>query len=282
MTSSQPDNLTTTHASPSDVSTDAQQVNSQMPIRVGVLALQGSFREHMALLSQIPNVQVVEVRTKDELSSVAGLIIPGGESTTMALVAEQWGLIPELQSFAKAGRPVWGTCAGMIFLAERAEGQKKGGQALLGGLDICVSRNFFGAQINSFETQLPAHNALQQFGADGKFRAVFIRAPAVIEAGPEVEVLAEYQLAAEESAAQNGRKSVAVAVRQGPLLATAFHPELTKDLRWHQLFVEMVRQDKQALEAAAASAAAKKQSEQIKGTRPADLPVYGQEFMSRQ
>jgi 5'-phosphate synthase pdxT subunit len=124
MTSSQPDNPTTTHASPSDVSTDAQQVNSQMPIRVGVLALQGSFREHMALLSQIPNVQVVEVRTKDELSSVAGLIIPGGESTTMALVAEQWGLIPELQSFAKAGRPVWGTCAGMIFLAERAEGEQ--------------------------------------------------------------------------------------------------------------------------------------------------------------
>lgn len=93
-----------------------------MPIRIGVLALQGSFREHMALLSQLPGVQVVEVRSKDELASVAGLIIPGGESTTMAFVAEQWGLIPELQAFAKAGRPVWGTCAGMIFLAERAEG----------------------------------------------------------------------------------------------------------------------------------------------------------------
>jgi 5'-phosphate synthase pdxT subunit len=123
MTSSQPDNPTIAHVSPSGVSTGTQQANSQMPIRVGVLALQGSFREHMALLSQIPNVQVVEVRTKDELNSVAGLIIPGGESTTMALVAEQWGLIPELQSFAKAGRPVWGTCAGMIFLAERAEGE---------------------------------------------------------------------------------------------------------------------------------------------------------------
>jgi glutamine amidotransferase PdxT len=153
------------------------------PIRVGVLALQGSFREHMALLQKIPGVDVVEVRTKEELESVAGLIIPGGESTTMALVAERWGLIPELQSFAKAGKPVWGTCAGMIFLAEAAEGelsrststgpgyeprrlqlgsnqrpgthrrrcsrtgQKKGGQALLGGLDITVSRNFFGAQV---------------------------------------------------------------------------------------------------------------------------------------
>lgn len=91
-------------------------------IRIGVLALQGSFREHMACLQQVPGVEVVEVRTKEELHSVSGLVIPGGESTTMALIAEQWGLIPELQSFSKAGRPVWGTCAGMIFLAERAEG----------------------------------------------------------------------------------------------------------------------------------------------------------------
>lgn len=92
------------------------------PVRVGVLALQGSFREHMFLLQKVPGVEVVEVRTKEELESVAGLVIPGGESTTMALVAERWGLIPELQSFAKAGKPVWGTCAGMIFLAEAAEG----------------------------------------------------------------------------------------------------------------------------------------------------------------
>lgn len=120
MTSSQPDNANNPSAAPA-VAQPPQ--GSQMPIRVGVLALQGSFREHMALLSQLPNVSVVEVRTKEELSSVAGLIIPGGESTTMALVAEQWGLIPELQAFAKAGRPVWGTCAGMIFLAERAEGE---------------------------------------------------------------------------------------------------------------------------------------------------------------
>jgi putative intracellular protease/amidase len=89
---------------------------------VGVLALQGSFREHMAMLQQIPGVLAVEVRTKEELEGVSGLIIPGGESTTMARIAEQWGLIPELQSFAKEGRPIWGTCAGMIFLAARAEG----------------------------------------------------------------------------------------------------------------------------------------------------------------
>jgi 5'-phosphate synthase pdxT subunit len=94
----------------------------EQPTVVGVLALQGSFREHMAMLQQIPGVQVIEVRTKEQLEGVAGLIIPGGESTTMALIAEQWGLIPELQRFAQQGRPIWGTCAGMIFLAERAEG----------------------------------------------------------------------------------------------------------------------------------------------------------------
>ncbi len=91
--------------------------------RIGVLALQGSYREHMSMLQRVPDVDVIEVRTKEELESVSGLIIPGGESTTMALVAERWGLIPELQTFAKAGKPVWGTCAGMIFLAERAEGE---------------------------------------------------------------------------------------------------------------------------------------------------------------
>eukprot|EP00775_Hariotina_reticulata_P014334 gene14334-60_t len=207
------------------------QPEASTPVKVGVLALQGSFREHMALLAKIGGVEVLEVRTTEELAGVDGLIIPGGESTTMALIAEKWGLIPELQAFSRAGKPVWGTCAGMIFLAERAEGQKKGGQALMGGLDISVSRNFFGAQINSFETQLPAHPQLQQYGDDSTFRAVFIRAPAVVEAGSEVEVLAQYQLRPEEAAAQNGRQSVAVAVRQGPLLATAFHPELTTDLR---------------------------------------------------
>lgn len=99
----------------------------QQQVRIGVLALQGSFREHMALLSRVAGVEVVEVRTKEELEGVAGLVIPGGESTTMALVAERWGLIPELQSFHKAGKPIWGTCAGMIFLAEAAEGELRQG-----------------------------------------------------------------------------------------------------------------------------------------------------------
>ena len=110
--------------------------SATLTTRIGVLALQGSFREHMALLKLIPGVHVIEIRTKEELESVQGLVIPGGESTTMALVAERWGLIPELQAFHKQGKPIWGTCAGMIFLAERADGMKQGGQALLGGLDI--------------------------------------------------------------------------------------------------------------------------------------------------
>lgn len=93
-------------------------------VTVGVLALQGSFREHMALLAKIDGVEVREVRTKEELSGLSGLVIPGGESTTMAHIAERWGLIPELRAFAKQGRPIWGTCAGMIFLAERAEGER--------------------------------------------------------------------------------------------------------------------------------------------------------------
>jgi putative intracellular protease/amidase len=100
------------------------------PVRVGVLALQGSFREHMAMLQRVRGVEVVEVRSKEELESVQGLVIPGGESTTMALVAERWGLIPELQAFAQQAKPIWGTCAGMIFLAERAEGGRAGGHPL--------------------------------------------------------------------------------------------------------------------------------------------------------
>ncbi|KAG2499297.1 hypothetical protein HYH03_002875 [Edaphochlamys debaryana] len=194
----------------------------------------------------------------------------------MALVAERWGLIPELQSFAKAGKPVWGTCAGMIFLAESAEGQKKGGQALLGGLDITVSRNFFGAQINSFETRLAAPECVKSFGSTDDFRAVFIRAPAVLTAGPGVEVLAEYPLTPEEAAA-HGRDKVIVAVRKGVLMATAFHPELTTDIRWHQAFVDMVRQHSQQPDATPPP---------LFGNlgrlpnRPTDLPVYGKAHMA--
>lgn len=248
-------------------------------VRVGVLALQGSFREHISLLKTIPGVEVIEVRTKEELESVSGLVIPGGESTTMALVAERWGLIPELQSFHRSGRPIWGTCAGMIFLAERADGQKKGGQALLGGLDICVSRNFFGAQINSFETPLELPECLKQYGGPETFRAVFIRAPAVLEVGPEVEALAHYHLTEAEAEAQGGRDKVVVAVRSGVLLATAFHPELTTDNRWHRLFVDMIRAHSGNKESSSTAPPALYAQLGREPNRPTDLPIYSKKFM---
>ena len=193
---------------------------------IGVLALQGAFLEHVKMLRRL-GVQAVEVRKAEQLAALDGLIIPGGESTSMGLIAERWGLVEPLRQWVHSGRPTWGTCAGMILLAERATGQKRGGQTLLGGLDVTVNRNYFGRQVDSFETDLP----VPMLG-DVPFPAIFIRAPAIAEAGPTVEVLAQVT-------ASNG-ETVIVAVRQGALLATAFHPELTQDTRWHELFLEMV------------------------------------------
>lgn len=252
-------------------------------IRIGVLALQGSFREHMASLRRLPNVEAVEVRTKEQLHSVDGLIIPGGESTTMANIAERWGLIPDLRSYCAQSRPVWGTCAGLIFLADRATGVKQGGQALLGGLDCLVARNFFGAQINSFETRMPAPPCLQQFSGNGTpaepYRAVFIRAPGILECGSDLEVLSEYQLTPEEQQQAEGVKSVAVAVRRSNLLATAFHPELTDDVRWHQVFVDMVREQAPAGEATPREYPMQRLPSD--SNRPRDIPVYDRDLSAQ-
>ncbi len=193
---------------------------------IGVLALQGDFSEHVVQLGRI-GARGVEIRKPEQLSHVHGLIIPGGESTTMGLIAQRWGLVEPLREWVHSGRPTWGTCAGMILLADRAEGQKQGGQQLIGGLDVTVNRNYFGRQVNSFqallETPVLGHEP---------FEAVFIRAPAIVSSGSGVEVLATLP----------HDPSVIVAVRQGPILATAFHPELTLDTRWHALFVEIVRE----------------------------------------
>jgi 5'-phosphate synthase pdxT subunit len=198
-------------------------MNSRLTI--GVLALQGAFREHAVLLRRLGAV-AAEVRKPEQLTRLDGLIIPGGESTTMGLVAERWGLVAPLRAWVRAGRPIWGTCAGMILLAERATGQKQGGQPLLGGLDVTVNRNYFGRQTASFEVDLESPEV-----PGGPFRAIFIRAPAIVETGPGVAVLAQVV---------GHGEAVVVAVRQRNLLATAFHPELTDDPRWHQLFLEMV------------------------------------------
>ncbi len=198
-------------------------------VRLGVLALQGAFREHIAMLNRL-NVEAAEVRLAAQLDDLDGLIIPGGESTSMGLVAERWGLVEPLRQWVHGGRPTWGTCAGMILLAERATGQKLGGQALIGGLDVTVNRNYFGRQVDSFEAELevPALGEVP-------FHAVFIRAPAITAVAEDVETLATV------AAIQNDDEAVIAAVRSGPILATAFHPELTDDPRWHRFFVQMVQ-----------------------------------------
>lgn len=201
-------------------------------VRLGVLALQGAFREHIAMLKRL-NVEVVEVRLAQDLDGLDGLIIPGGESTSMGLVAERWGLVEPLRRWVQGGKPTWGTCAGMILLAENATGQKLGGQALIGGLDVTVNRNYFGRQVDSFEADLEVP-AL----GDTPFHAVFIRAPAITAVAEGIETLATVASIGDET------ESVIAAVRKGPILATAFHPELTDDLRWHRYFVKVVTDSK--------------------------------------
>ena len=190
---------------------------------VGVLALQGDVAEHLRALAEA-GARGTAVRRPDELDAVDGLIIPGGESTTMWKLTVIFDLLDPLRKRLGSGMPVFGSCAGMIMLADRLT-DRASGQQTLGGIDISVRRNAFGRQVDSFERDIP----LRGIGGPD-FRAVFIRAPWVEDAGSGVEVLG--------TEPRTGR---IVAVRQGPALATAFHPELTPDRRIHQVFVEMVR-----------------------------------------
>lgn len=195
-------------------------------LTVGILALQGAFQEHIEMLEAL-GAQAQEIRKAEELSDLDGLIIPGGESTSMALIAERWGLVEPLKKWISAGRPTWGTCAGMIMLSNDATNQKLGGQTLIGGLDVVVDRNHFGRQVDSFETDMTT-DALE----GGPFRAIFIRAPAITRVGDGIDILATVQ--------NRVGDQVIASVRQGPILATSFHPELTSDLRWHQYFLDML------------------------------------------
>ncbi|MFI5065770.1 MAG: pyridoxal 5'-phosphate synthase glutaminase subunit PdxT [Streptosporangiales bacterium] len=190
---------------------------------VGVLALQGDVAEHFRALSAA-GARPARVRRPGELDAVDGLIIPGGESTTIWKLAVTFELMDPLRKRIAAGMPVFGSCAGMIMLADRlVDGIS--GQQTFGGIDMTVRRNAFGRQVDSFEADIPVA------GVPGTpVRAVFIRAPWVEETGPDVEVLGT----------DRGTGRI-VAVRQGPALATAFHPELTGDPRVHKLFVDMVR-----------------------------------------
>ncbi|MEY2778749.1 MAG: pyridoxal 5-phosphate synthase glutaminase subunit PdxT [Actinomycetota bacterium] len=194
-------------------------------LRVGVLAVQGDVREHINSLTSL-NVAVQKVRNPEELKTVNALVIPGGESTTISMLAKRVGLMEPLRKFVKDGFAVYGSCAGMIMLADEIlDGRSD--QETIGGLDITVRRNAFGRQVDSFETDLDVKDF------DKNIRAIFIRAPWVERVGESVEVLAAV-------IAENGTQHP-VMVRQGSVLATAFHPELTNDNRVHEYFVQMAK-----------------------------------------
>jgi len=193
---------------------------------IGVFALQGDVREHLAALSAL-GVTTLGVRRPEELERCDALVIPGGESTTMFKLARTFELFEPLQKRIAGGMPTFGTCAGMIMLADRIT-DGTADQETLGGLDITVRRNAFGRQVDSFEGDLDFT------GLAEPVHAVFIRAPWVEEVGPGVEILARV-----ETGSAAGR---IVAVRQGPLMATSFHPEVGSDTRIHQAFVDLVHQ----------------------------------------
>ena len=191
-------------------------------MKIGVLALQGAFIEHIKVLRSL-DVEAIEVRKPEQLRDLNGLIIPGGESTTFGKLAVEYGLIEPIRAMCEAGKPVWGTCAGMIFLAKDI-GRT---QPLIGVMDVQIRRNAFGRQVDSFEVDLD----VPVLEPRAPFHAVFIRAPLIESVGKGVEVLAKLE------------DGTIVAARQGNLLATSFHPELTDDARFHRYFLERVKKN---------------------------------------
>jgi 5'-phosphate synthase pdxT subunit len=194
-------------------------------VKIGVLALQGDVREHIQSLSDC-GVDALAVKTKQEIESISALVIPGGESTTISKLARSFDLFDVIKDRIRNGMPTYGSCAGMILLANKVE-DAIDGQESFGGINMVVRRNAFGRQVDSFETDLKFKGITEP-----KVRAVFIRAPWVESVGSEVEVLAEVT----DSFGVNHP----VAVRQANLLATSFHPELTGDNRVHRFFVENI------------------------------------------
>lgn len=190
-------------------------------MKIGVLALQGDFAEHISMLKKL-GVETAEVRLPKHLDGLDGLIIPGGESTTIGKLAVAYDLLDPLKEFGKT-RAIWGTCAGAIFLSKDIGRD----QPLLGLMDIKVQRNAFGRQVDSFETDLEIDELYKATGTEHLYHAVFIRAPIIESVGGKVKVL---------SALEDGR---IVAAQEGHLLATSFHPELTNDTRFHEYFISL-------------------------------------------
>ena len=193
-------------------------------MRIGVLALQGDFREHMVALAEI-GISAVAVKTAEEIAAIDALVIPGGESTTISKLAKSFNLFDLISDRISNGMPTYGSCAGMILVAKSIQ-DPASGQDSFGGIDMVVKRNAFGRQVDSFEADLDFKGITEP-----KVRGVFIRAPWVESCGPNVEVLAKVEI--EDN-------SHPVAVREGKVLATAFHPELTGDFRVHRYFVEEI------------------------------------------
>jgi len=268
---------------------------SNTNVKIGVLALQGAFIEHISALRSVSKklskssalvVTPVEVRCVQDMQGVDGLIIPGGESTSMSLIGSKDNLLEEITGWVRKGNPVWGTCAGCIMLAKDVQGQKLGGQGLIGSMDISVHRNYFGRQRSSFEMDLEVtfpnidsnidNNSdnninghdVNDNGKGDKFPGIFIRAPAILsmlnnETNP-VSIMGEMvvpdnivqlnnnslnisgnitppDMMNNNTNNNNNLEKVIVAVRQGVMLATVFHPELTDDTRFHEYFVQIVR-----------------------------------------
>ncbi|MGF0116919.1 pyridoxal 5'-phosphate synthase glutaminase subunit PdxT [Promicromonospora sp. Marseille-Q5078] len=209
-----------------------------MTTTIGVLALQGDVREHAAALERA-GARAVGVRRPAELEAVDGLVLPGGESTTIDKLLRLFGLADPLRELIGQGLPVFGSCAGMILLADRIEGGTAD-QRTLGGMDVVVRRNAFGRQVDSFEADLQVAGVSDAPG-DRPVRTAFIRAPWVESAGPDVEVLARIPDRWADGSAVGAAAGKIVAARQGRLLATAFHPEITGDARVHELFVRLVQ-----------------------------------------
>ena len=205
---------------------------------IGVLALQGDVREHAAALERA-GARAVGVRRPAELEAVDGLVLPGGESTTIDKLLRLFGLADPLRELIGQGLPVFGSCAGMILLADSIEGGTAD-QRTLGGMDVVVRRNAFGRQVDSFEADLQVAGVSDAPG-DRPVRTAFIRAPWVESAGPDVEVLARIPDRWADGSAVGAAAGKIVAARQGRLLATAFHPEITGDARVHELFVRLVQ-----------------------------------------
>jgi 5'-phosphate synthase pdxT subunit len=190
-------------------------------MNIGVLALQGDFSEHISMLKRL-GVEAVEVRLPNHLNGLDGLIIPGGESTTIGKLSVAYGLMEPLKQFGQS-HAIWGTCAGAIFLSMDASSD----QPLLGLMDIKVQRNAFGRQVDSFETDLEIDELMKATGTEHAYHAVFIRAPLIESVYGNAKIL---------SALEDGR---IVAAQEGHLLATSFHPELTSDTRFHEYFISL-------------------------------------------